>query len=185
MLCCMPSIATMTSATSACASAGLRFTGLCVQPRNADSAHRPPASGEKAQHLHDALLGELPLPESTANFKRVTDMQGRRRWRRLRGCSGCRRAAIRATPLWRKALHSGSRAAPSSVCMIHLQEGGAGGDRQRAVAAAKRQEAHHLHDSGPQRLVHQPAAQVGRPYPCLLRHRDRCTFVRDVDVPLV
>lgn len=57
-----------------------------------------------------------------------------------------------------------------------VQAGGAGGDRGGAVAAGQREEAHHRHDAGPLRLVHQPPAQVGRPHPRLLRqgHRSAC-----------
>ncbi len=97
----------LTSATSECATAVITGFTVCSSRSKADSVHRPPASGEKAQHLHDVRLCTPLFPEGIANFERVTDVQGRRRWRRLRGCSGCRRAAIRTTPLRRKTLHSG------------------------------------------------------------------------------
>lgn len=41
------------------------------------------------------------------------------------------------------------------------------------MAASLREEAHHRHDAGAVRLVHQPAAQVGRAHPSLLRQRHR------------
>ncbi len=36
--------------------------------------------------------------------------------------------------------------------------------------------AHHVHDAGAQRLVHQPPAQVGRPHPRVLPRRDGCVL---------
>lgn len=50
----------------------------------------------------------------------------------------------------------------------------AGRHRRRGVGAALGLQPHHGNDGGPQRLVHQPPAQVGCAHPCLLRYGDGC-----------
>ena len=92
---------------------------------------------------------------------------------------GFRCTKSRCSSFAQVSMHAAGRLANSyhKPASAYTQGSRAGGDRDGPVDPGQRAAAHHVHDAGAQRLVHQPPAQVGRPHPRLLSRRDGCALL--------